>query len=105
MSTSPQSPPVMVIKDVDDHGTHYRTALVWCPGCDALHAMSLGPTAPAWSFDGNMEAPTFAPSILCHSPRCHSFIERGQWRFLADCDHALAEQTVPMVELPEWVQS
>lgn len=30
--------------------------------------------------------------------RCHSFIEGGRIRFLSDCSHALAGQTV---ELPE----
>ena len=31
---------------------------------------------------------------------CHSFIRDGQWQFLADSTHALADQTVPMLPIP-----
>lgn len=31
----------------------------YCPGCRMHHAFNSG-----WTFDGNMDAPTFSPSIL-----------------------------------------
>lgn len=34
--------------------------------------------------------------------RCHSFVEHGQMRFLSDCSHELANQTVP---IPKWPYS
>lgn len=80
-----------------------------------------------WGYNGDPEKPTFTPSILvrhghyipswkgpncyCNSKDpdgedwgfscgvCHSFVTDGQIRFLEDCTHALAGQTVP---LPEW---
>lgn len=76
------------------------TYMVYCPGCKYSH-----PIDSRWSFDGNLEAPTFNPSLLCnaHDPqqRCHSFIRAGQWQFLSDCHHELKGQTVPMVAINE----
>lgn len=88
-----------------------------CPGCGELHMINTDATdRPAWSFDGNYDAPTFAPSILVRGKRritdneyrrimagekielpertCHSFVRGGQIEFLGDCTHALAGQTV-----------
>lgn len=78
---------------------------MWCPGCDDLHAVRLGPNG--WAFDGNVDAPTFNPSILVQygtrpgDRRCHSFVRGGHWEFLSDCTHVLAGQRVPMVALPD----
>lgn len=75
-------------------------------------------------FDGNMESPTFSPSLLIQIDRwtppvtsenieewrlnpwdqkpvkhiCHTFIRAGKIQFLADCTHRLAGQTVDMVD-------
>ncbi len=72
-----------------------------CPGCDDVHTVGL-----TWKFNGDLEKPTFSPSILVTyfedetvKERCHSFVRDGQIQFLSDCTHALASQTV---ELPEW---
>lgn len=90
--------------------------LLWCPGCNQLHGVDFtGPDGVKpkveWTFDGNLDAPTVSPSLLCRWPAgedqteqvCHSFIVAGQWQFLADCTHALAGQTVPLPDLPAWV--
>lgn len=90
----------------------------WCPGCGDTHYVGVErPLAngAAWSFDGDLEAPTFAPSILVmnasavdpsfiHEPGdppdiCHSFIQQGRITFCADSTHELAGQTV---DLPRW---
>lgn len=73
----------------------------YCPGCKEGHTIPV----PRWTFDGNVERPTFSPSILRTAApsdyRCHSFVENGQIRFCGDCNHALAGQTVDMVDFPE----
>lgn len=103
------------IKAADNHDKVRcgRSCWMWCPGCD--HAVCIPivgedgsvPDGPTWEWDGNLEAPTFSPSILQHTggriPRCHSFVRGGQWQFLADCEHALAGRTADMVPLPAWL--
>lgn len=73
-----------------------------CPGCDSKHVIDVSPGR--WTWDENAERPTFSPSILCtreYGPECtkqvcHSFVTDGQIRFLDDCTHSLAGQTVPL---------
>lgn len=103
----------------DDGGTVRKTWGLWCPGCDSLHQIS-----DAWEVrlpdDDHL---TVSPSILTWSDgrypkdpatgewgewdptpwRCHSFIRDGRWEFLTDSTHHLAGQTVPMVDLPDWI--
>jgi Family of unknown function (DUF6527) len=78
-----------------------------CPGCDGQHVVFIeGPHA--WGFNGSIESPTLTPSILvrghCGQKNqngvCHSYITDGRIRFLGDCTHALAGQTVSLPELP-----
>jgi hypothetical protein len=73
---------------------------------------------PRWDWDGNLEAPTLSPSILTRSDHkrrrvdgelvdagpfvCHSFLRAGVFEFLGDCTHPLANQHVPIPDLPEW---
>lgn len=56
-----------------------------------------------WSFNGDVNNPTFSPSLLVFKDlpeqRCHSFVTDGKIQFLSDCFHDLAGQTV---ELPEY---
>lgn len=97
---------------------HFR-----CPGCDDVHGVVVD--APdSWSWNGDLERPTFSPSVNVggvqwppeasfYKPNhpdvapgksivCHSFVTDGQIRFLGDCTHALANQSV---DLPEWGES
>lgn len=80
-----------------------------CPGCGIGHAPYTKnyPGGPVWSFNGDVEKPTFHPSVLVKwdfsgegmaTKVCHSFVREGLIEFLGDCTHALAGQTV---ELPE----
>lgn len=82
-----------------------------CPGCENDHAFTVGGLFPGWgdarwTWNGSYDLPTFAPSLLCNrdhpESRCHSFVEDGKIRFLDDCWHKLAGQTV---ELPDWDES
>ena len=97
-----------------------------CPGCGENHAPVVArkpgaPAGPTWGWNGDVERPTFTPSILVHStvrlteeeharlmsgahvePRplvCHSFVREGRIQFLSDCTHALAGQTVDLPEV------
>ena len=80
----------------------------------------------AWNFNGNLDRPTFAPSLLWRTGHfvtgtppsdcrlckgaaaerrtsycgvCHSFVRDGRIEFLSDCTHALAGQTVDLPEI------
>lgn len=54
-----------------------------------------------WQWNGSSDKPTLAPSLLAHISdikKCRSFITDGRIRFLSDCWHKLAGQTV---EIPD----
>lgn len=85
--------------------------LFWCPGCDSVHRINVEGDQPLWSWDGDVNNPTFSPSILVTysgsdagqedalPERCHSFVRAGQIEFLGDSTHALSGQTV---SIPDW---
>jgi hypothetical protein len=101
----------------------------WCAGCDDVHSVSTSAKSGAnWTFDGNVERPTFSPSILVRGLRrevddrgewtgkwrrdergepiprvCHSFITAGRQQFLSDCTHDLAGTTVELADLPAFL--
>lgn len=97
-----------------------------CPGCKSYHYLGITPgTRPCWTFNGDLEKPTFSPSLLqrsghyvsgqkqppdcwlCNNAEesekynyacgvCHSFIKDGMIQFLTDSTHALAGKTAPL---------
>jgi hypothetical protein len=91
----------------DNEGTY----LMWCPGCKFYHGLAVdkpSENGSRWSFDGNMEQPTFSPSLLVKvqftdpsmkTKVCHSFIRAGKIQFLTDCTHHLAGQTVDLPDI------
>lgn len=81
-------------------GGFYRW-LFWCPGCKEIHTYDA-----SWAFNGDMQRPTFTPSLLHPSKpiRCHLFITNGEIQFCTDCGHELAGKTVPLPDLPDWMQ-
>lgn len=98
----------------------------FCPGCQEWHHVTSG-----WQFNGSVDQPTFRPSILVRSghyvpgyenalcwctwserypdkgeapfkcQRCHSFVTDGRIQYLGDCTHALAGQTVEMLDVED----
>lgn len=88
----------------------------WCPGCEEAHGIHVEKprsNGAKWTFDGNVNAPTFSPSIHITSPEhtfedgvkieatcCHYFLKAGVLDFLGDCTHALKGTKVPLPELP-----
>jgi hypothetical protein len=88
----------------------------FCPGCDSAHTIKTqGPGS--WTWNGNVERPTFQPSVLVTyvaipdaseefkewrtARACHSFVTNGMIQFLTDSTHPLAGQTVPLADFPE----
>ena len=94
-----------MMKVLDEIANEPGSYLMHCPGCEMYHQIWTQPGRPAqWSFDGNMDKPTFSPSLLVNWGKdnvCHSFIRNGQWQFLGDCTHSLAGKTVDMVDVDE----
>ena len=85
----------------------------FCPGCKDLHqywivsVMAGGKTHPVWDFDGNLESPTFSPSLRrtggpADDPDiCHLTLTSGLFHFHADSTHELSgKQDIPMEEYP-----
>lgn len=76
---------------------------VQCPACGYEHPFHVGrpnSSGAQWSFNGDMERPTFSPSMLCMPDgpkRCHSFVRDGQIQFLSDSWHGRSDT----VDLPE----
>ncbi len=75
--------------------------IFWCPGCKYAHPLD----TKRWKWNGDLVKPTATPSLLLKAlgdrhPRCHLFIKDGQLRFLKDCTHDLAGQTVEMEPWP-----
>lgn len=83
-----------------------------CPGCQMLHGVRIDPASqhPRWDWNGDVNKPTFSPSILVQYPwgeqreerRCHSFVRDGRIEFLSDCTHELAGQTVNLPEIGDY---
>lgn len=69
--------PVMIVRHLTDQADRPlgRNCYTWCPGCDGLHPFRIvneDGTPPAdghhtWDWDGNLEAPSFNPSLLVYS--------------------------------------
>jgi hypothetical protein len=121
---------------------------IYCPGCECKHHLqieyiqefevktneegtkvvtAIASNRPIWGFNGDLDKPTFTPSLLVksgiyvegdkykermeesewdwyvsESKICHTFIRDGKIEFLGDCTHSLAGKTV---DLPEYPQS
>jgi len=61
-----------------------------------------------WTFNGDAEKPTFAPSIRIsrklrgqntRETICHSFVRDGKIQYLGDCKHELKGQTVELSDI------
>ncbi len=84
----------------------------WCPGCKIHHSFrtKLGTgerPGPVWTYDENVEKPTFGPSLMCNrgitedhkaagGHQCHLFLKNGIVQYLGDCTHKLAGQSIPV---------
>ena len=83
----------------------------YCPGCKHEHQYSINSDNSGWQFNGNLEKPSFTPSLLNTMPvknaetgkweekeRCHLFVTDGKINYCGDCSHEYKGQTI---ELPD----
>lgn len=109
-----------ILREVDNN-----TLVFFCPGCNEMHQVWVkeGPE-PRWTWNENVNKPTFTPSLLITGTVpmtqeeqnnwftnkvlpvpvpfvCHSFITDGRIEFLSDCTHSLANQTVDIPPLKD----
>lgn len=85
----------------------------WCSPCDTHHrfvtkrADGAPPQSPQWGWNGDLDKPTFTPSLFCNrdatpedialgAHRCHLFLREGMVQYLNDCSHSAAGTTVPV---------
>lgn len=58
-----------------------------------------------WTWNGSVDSPTVKPSILTKTEIdgkeviCHTFVNDGKVRFLSDCTHELAGQTLDILDV------
>ncbi len=81
--------------------THY------CPGCKGAHYIRTKSPRPAsgenpvWTFNGNVDQPTFSPSIrIPADPKaptvCHYHVIEGMISYCPDSPHALSGKKLPL---------
>ncbi len=85
--------------DPEDHMIAHQ-----CPACNSRHYFPIGtpgadPDDPRWTFDGNVEQPTFNPSMNINKGECHYYLHAGKIIYTSDCRHALAGHTVDLPDL------
>lgn len=84
-----------------DIGVGRRGFAFWCQPCGATHRVATDGQS-AWSFNGDVNTPTFSPSIKVTQPKgdftriCHCWVTDGLIRYEPDSTHELAGQTVEM---------
>lgn len=92
----------------------------YCPACKRAHIFytDLKHFPLAWTFDGNVDSPTFSPSLLLYTPEvvdsitgekipraatCHLVLTAGVINYCGDCPHELAGKSVALVDWPtDW---
>lgn len=77
-----------------------------CVGCGISHSFKIfeNDIARGWTFNGDLEKPTFTPSLLVRFPYgkdqkevvCHSFVTDGRIQYLNDCTHEQAGKTIEL---------
>jgi hypothetical protein len=93
----------------------------FCIACKEMH-----PLPDGWSFNGDLEKPTFSPSFKHSGMKivtdeggnwtgewvldekgdpvpyiCHYILTNGILHYCSDCTHSMAGQSVPLAELPK----
>lgn len=84
---------------VNNQDGEFHGWMVFCPGCGCAHVYD-----SRWTFNGDVDKPTFKPSYLSRStwgPNkekrvCHSFVTDGKIKYLGDCTHQYKGQTIDL---------
>lgn len=78
--------------------------LHWCEGCMKNHEIDIfNENHHCWSFNGNIDYPTFRPSIKIHVKEqmvCHYNLVEGVVHYFGDCTHKLAGRSVKLPLIP-----
>ena len=85
---------------VKNASKEFHGYMIFCPACECGHLFD-----SRWKFNGDLDKPTFTPSMLIHegfwkdtgerhTHRCHSFVTNGKIKFLNDCTHAMKNKEV-----------
>jgi hypothetical protein len=80
-----------------------KRVAISCPGCGFDHEVVIDGSR-GWTWNGDFDRPTIKPSILVRwdfgekreKKVCHSFVTDGRIKFLGDCTHGMAGQTVDL---------
>lgn len=79
------------IRKLNDDSVMY---VFWCPGCQETHSFDVGPDK--WKFNGDMEKPSFFPSLKYE--RCHLMLRDGVIQYCGDSRHRYRNRDVPLQE-------
>jgi hypothetical protein len=86
------------LRKVDRGYAHY------CPGCDSLHVFAVDrpfDNGARWTFNGDLEKPSFSPSMNVGDNWCHYHLTAGMLIYTpGNTGHGLSGQTLPLPELP-----
>lgn len=64
----------------------------WCPGCKCTHAVNVGAErGPNWTFNGNVNAPTFHPSVLARGIK-QDLTDKQLEQYDLDCERLEHDQ-------------
>jgi len=79
--------------------------IFFCPGCQCGHGVWIthpnDRTQAMWSFNRDMEKPTFSPSLRIDDGQgriCHMVVTDGMLNFCGDSTHEMAGKSVAMVD-------
>lgn len=84
---------------------------IFCPGCGHAHVFNsrMPNKSPGWDFNGNLEKPTFTPSMRVFCPAmhgepertiCHSWVTNGKITFLEDSTGHTLRGEHPLPDFP-----
>jgi hypothetical protein len=82
----------------------------WCEACESIHCFRIehpfNANGPTWKFDGNMDSPSFHPSMRLftghkNSPNtvCHYFVKGGMIDYCNDSPHRLRGQKIELLHV------
>jgi len=77
-----------------------------CPACGFSHWFKIG-GQPSWTWNEDFNKPTIKPSIKAYGGVkggegyfvCHSFVTDGRIKYLNDCTHDKAGQTLDLIDI------
>lgn len=99
------------VKKLTDQSNKNGVWVFFCPACGYGHSFD-----DRWTFNGDVEKPTFSPSLLVYgspehvyegksykgTPQCHSFVVDGYMQYQGDCGHAMNGQTIEIPDYDDW---